>query len=264
MNELAIKQITFELPKISYDLAEIEAEVASLETKYANLIISEEDVASMKKEMAQLNKISKSINDSKIAIAKEVKAPIAQFESEVGAIVKRIENAYRGLKTQTDAFAEKKKQEKREEILALDEWADAYMVFDEEWLKTTYSLEKVKADIAKQKYDFQNRCLMIDKTCEALGLDTSKYYRMLMDKHDITHIVDVITSDKQVIIANTQKEIEVKEQLGVAIKENVATIVEDVQDTELYTFRLKITGTRSQLKALREFIDKNGMTYEKE
>ncbi len=262
MNELVLKQITYELPTVNYDLSEIIEETKRIQKMYGSMVLFEEDLPNMKKEMAQLNKISKALNERKIAIAKEIKAPITQFESEVGGIVKDIDGVYRWLKDQVDGFAELKKKEKKEAILALEEYVHEYMVFDDEWLKTNYSIEKVKADIAKQKYDFQNHCTMIETTCKALNLETEKYFKMLMNRVEIGEIISMIQNDKEVIEANLAKSAETPQPR--VEEQKLAEVLEDIQDTELYTFRLKISGTRSQLKALREFITSNGMTYEKE
>lgn len=255
---LTIKNIEYTLPKINFDLKDLTEQVNTLELKYKDLILKEEDVPNIKKEMAQLNKLSKAVNDQKISITKAIKSPITEFENAVKELVTKIDTTYRGLKDQTDNFAEKQKEAKRQEILALSEWVEQYMVFDEEWLKPTYSIAKVKTVLEAQKQAFQNHSLLIETTCKAVGLEPNKYYLMLANHDEITSIIDMINNDNQVKNQYQTREVESN-----VPAEEVHIAVEDIQDQDIYEFTLKIKGTRLQLKALREYIDNNKLTYEK-
>lgn len=255
MGELTIQKITYKLPSITYDLSELKTEVDKLNKKYEGFVLTEKDISSMKKEMAMLNKLSKNINDQKIAIAKEIKQPVTKFESEIKEIVNTINETYRRLKDQTDYFAEQEKEQKKQEILSLEEWTPEYMFFNEEWLKQNYSIKKIKEEIESYKIAFQNQCLLIETTCKSLGLESEKYYQMLVEHRDITEIVDLINNDKEV------KERYANEESKTTTAPSIQ--IEDVEDTDIYAYTLKISGTRTQLQLLKQYLEENKLKYEK-
>ena len=259
MNEIALVEfeIKYELPKVNYDLSELKEQVQEIKQKYDGLVLKEEDISSIKKEIAQLNKVSKAINEQKISISKEIKKPITDFESEIKEICGSIDTVSRALKDQIDVYTELKKEEKRQEILALDEWVSEYMTFDESWLAVAYTIAKVKVDLAKQKNDFQNHSLLITTTCKSLGLDEVKYLELLMKRQEIEYIVDLINNDYN--IKETYSNAPTVEKVVSA----PTITIEDVKDEDVYTFTLQFTGTRTQLKLLKEYLNENKIKYEK-
>ena len=256
MNDIAIKEISveFELPSIKYDLAPLKEQVELIKQKYSGLVISEQDLAEAKKITAQLNKVSKEIGRKRIDITNAIKQPITDFENEIKAISKDIDNVSNEIKTQLDDYEEKRKEEKRKLILEHELWAD-YMVFDEIWLNKTTGIDIIEQSMETQKTIFQNNSLLITTTCKGNALNPDKYLQMLVDKYPVQQIVDIINNDIQV-------KNEYKEEKSVEIAPTPIT-VEDTLDTTQMAFTLKIYGTKTQLKALRQFIDNNGMTYEK-
>lgn len=257
MNEIKLTQINVEytLPTIKADLESLKQEVNRVAESYAGWIVNEEEIDVAKKTTALLNKVAKELSDKRIALAKEIKKPLDEFESEIKTLTKRLETVSGDIKAQVDTFTEQQKQSKREAILALEEWAD-YMLFDDRWLNKGVSLPEIKESLLAQRKVFENSCLMIQTTCNALGLEAEKYYGQLANKLPIQSIIAQIQNDSEVKqrYANAPK---VEEQPKVEVK------IEDVQDTNTYTFRLEVSGTKLQLKALREFIDNNGLKYTK-
>jgi hypothetical protein len=258
MNEIAIKEISvkYELPSIKYDLTPLKERVEMIKKKYSNLVISEKDLPGAKKITAQLNKAEKEIGRKRIDITNEIKKPITEFENELKAIAKDIGDVSVKIKDQLDTYEEQRKENKRKMILEHDLWCD-YMSFDEVWLNKTVGIDVIEQNLESQKTMFQNNSLLITTTCKGNSLNPDKYLQMLVNKYPIQQIVDIINNDIQV-------KNEYKEQKDIETVETPAPItVEDTQDTSQMAFTLKIYGTKTQLKALRQFIDNNGMTYEK-
>lgn len=256
MNEIAIKEISveYELPSIKYDLDPLRKQVELIKEKYSGLVISEQDLPEAKKITAQLNKVSKEINRKKIDIANAIKQPITDFEMELKEIVKEVESVASEIKNQTDDYEQQRKEAKRQMILGLDLWAD-YMVFDEAWLNKTTTITDIELNLKAQQTIFQNNSLLITTTCKGNSLNPDKYLQMLVDKYPIQQIVDIINNDIQVKNEYQEQPNNEKPEFPFA--------VEDTQDTTKMAFTLKIYGTKTQLKALRQFIDDNGMTYDK-
>jgi hypothetical protein len=256
MNDIAIKEISveFELPSIKYDLDPLRKQVELIKEKYSGLVITEQDLPESKKIMAQLNKVSKEINRKKIDIANAIKQPITDFETEIKEIIKELDSVASKIKNQTDDYEQQRKEKKRQAILDNDLWND-YMIFDEAWLNKTATITDIELNLKAQQTIFQNNSLLITTTCKGNSLNPNKYLQMLVDKYPIQQIVDIINNDIQV--KNEYKEQPSTEKVETPIA------VQDTQDTTKMAFTLKIYGTKTQLKALRQFIDDNGMTYEK-
>jgi len=76
---------------------------------------------------------------------------------------------------------------------------------------------------------------------------------MLNMQRDIQSIIEQINNDKAV-----KEQYENKE-----VKATVSVSKEEMTDQDKYTFTLKITGTRVQLKILKEYLVENELDYEK-
>jgi len=259
MNEIALVEfeIKYELPKVNYDLSKYKKQIKELKEKYEKKPITKDDVPVTKKEIARLNKFSKAVNDRKIEITKKIKEPITTFESEIKELCKDIDDVSKGLSTKVKIFTDKVIEDKKKEILALDEWVSEYMAFDESWLAVAYTIAKVKVDLAKQNNDFQNHSLLITTTCKSLGLDEVKYLELLMKRQEIEYIVDLINNDYN--IKETYSNAPTVEKVVSA----PTITIEDVKDEDVYTFTLQFTGTRTQLKLLKEYMNENNIKYEK-
>ena len=131
------------------------------------------------------------------------------------------------------------------------------MTFNDEWLNQTFKWQDIETDLLRQKGLFQNNALMIRTMCERINLSTDKYLEMLANKRDINDIIDQITNDDNVRNQYAQQTNVVKESQKVVISQA------DTTDTDTYTYTLRFTATKVQLKLLREFIDNNGIQYEK-
>jgi hypothetical protein len=252
MNELTLSKIKYELPKINYDLADIKSEIEIIVKKYDGLIVREEDIANIKKEIATINKLSKSLDTARKDTAKEIKKPITDFETDIKALVSELNGVSSSLKEQANVFTEKQKELKRQEIFALEDF-DEFIVFDEKWLNSNVSMKAIKTNIELQLQVYRNNELMIKTTCLAVGLDKEKYCVMLYMRQNIQSIIETINNDK-----------EVKEQYQDKEPTKVVKVTkEDIADQDVYTFTLKVTGTRVQLKVLKEFLKDNELEYEK-
>jgi len=251
MNELEIKKIKYELPKINYDLTDIKNEIDIIAKKY-DIVIQEENIPSIKKDIANINKMRTSLNRARIDTVKEISKPLETFENDIKELALSLEQTTVKLKEQVNVFTEKQKQEKCNEILAFEEY-EGYIIFDDKWLNSSVSMKSIKEDIERQTKNRDNNRLMIKTTCLAVGLEVDKYYEMLNMQRDIQSIIEQINNDKAV-----KEQYENKE-----VKATVSVSKEEMTDQDKYTFTLKITGTRVQLKILKEYLVENELDYEK-
>lgn len=256
MNELQIKEleVKYELPTIDFNLDPLREQVNQIAKQYKGWVVDENDLPQAKKITAQLNKISKDIGRKRIDIAKAIKEPITLFENELKEITAVVDSLANEIKNQMDDYETERKEQKRQEIIESESWAD-YMIFNEQWLNKTYDFAEIERDLNSQRTIFENNALLIATTCKGVGLNVDKYLLMLTERKPIQEIVELINNDNQV-------KQEYQEQTPTPQQTPIIS-VEEAQDTTVLSFTLKVYGTKTQLKALRQFIDNNGLTYEK-
>ena len=247
MNEISVADLEYKLDlNIKYDLQAIKSGIEEIKNQYSNLVVLEENIPTLRKEIAQVSKLSKAIDSKRKSVEKELKEKIKPFTSEMKELKGELDTLYASIKTQIDTFVDKQKEEKKKEILALENWTD-------KWLSQSYSLKKIKneIDILRQNYD--NNSVLISTTANALGIKKDKYIDMLNKHIDIKEIIASIENDKKVL----------EENIGLKTTEMPQIDIEDVKDTDKLTYVLKLTGTRIQLNALKDFLIKNKIEYEK-
>lgn len=257
MNELIVSGITvqYDLPIVKADLTPIKAQVEQIIDQYKGWVVSESDIDVAKKTTASLNKTAKALSDKRIEIEKILKQPITDFTNELKDLTKQVEAVSNDLKKQLDDYEEQRKADKRNEILASPLWA-SYMNFNEEWLNKSTKQKDIEADLLRQKGIFTNNCLLVEATCNGLGLSSDKYLGMLAEKREINEIIERITNDNEV-----RKQYATTPQ---SPQQAVPTITQsDVQDTDKYTITIRLTTTKTRLKLLKEYLTENEIAYEK-
>ena len=114
------------LPTIDYDITGLKNEIEGIENKYKGLVLVEENIPNVKKDIANINKIAKAIDTKRKENIKLIKAPIDTYDKDIKELVSLLNTTYRSLKDQIDEFSEREKENKRAEILALEEYDKEY------------------------------------------------------------------------------------------------------------------------------------------
>ena len=257
MNEhkLINPSVTFVPAVVTADLTALKEQVHEIVMQYDGWVVDENDIDVAKRTVANLNKTAKALSDKRIEIERELKKPVEQFAKEMKELTTLLNDTSSEIKKQLDTYENERKAEKHNRIITSEHWGN-YMAFNDEWLNKSYKWQDIEADLLRQKGLFQNNALMIRTMCERINLSTDKYLEMLVAKREINEIIDQITNDdnirNQYATVSAQKE-----------QPKSAVTQADTTDTDTYSYTLRFTATRVQLKLLREFIDNNGIQYEK-
>jgi hypothetical protein len=250
--------VEFNLPTIKYDLSELKEQIELVKQEYSNFEVEESNIPNAKKLRAQLNKLNQALSRKRIDLVKTIKEPISQFENEVKVLEIDVKQTSDHINEQINDFEKKEKEEKKNLIINSDLWKD-YMLFNEKWLNKTYALSDIEKELQQQEQHFSNNSLSIATMCQNLKLDSEKYIEMLKSHTPINEILQQIASDRELLNKHSND----TNQEKVKIKENVNEIIKDSQEDTILSYKLEIFGTRMQLKALKQFIEDNGLTYEK-
>jgi hypothetical protein len=260
MNDLQVTSIKvdYELPTLTYDLTPLKAQIENIKKQYENWVVAEEDLKSAKDIVASINKVSKAISDERIAIVKEINKPITAFESEIKNMSKELKELAEGIKSQLETYEEKRKETKKEEILALSEYDSEYMVFDDKWLNKTYEMKDIINDLECQKMSFnKNKGILLSVISDTI--EVSKYVEHLKKTLDLETTIQLYKND-MAVREKTLSEVNANTVDSDKIEPQETFNASGIK----YMRSLKINATKEQMRLLKEFLIKYEIEYEVE
>lgn len=250
MNELQQVNVTFSLPEITFDLSQIDEMISLLTENYSNWVVTENDLVAAKDTSSALNKLSKQISDERIRVKKMITTPIEDFEKQVKERVAKLDILSRFIKEQLDTYEERRREERRAEIMMWESYKQ-FIVFDEKWLnKTTKDSEIAKAIEIQTQYYETDRAT-INSMCELGNLESEKYQNLLLKQKPLQEIIALINNDIQLI-----KSMKDRVELPFTVEEPKR---EDELNT-VVTKRYTVYATKKQCAEIEDFAKSIGAT----
>ena len=162
MDEIKVNQpsVTYSLPSVTFQNYEYYVEQAQAVADYiGSLELTEDNVKDIKKDLARARKLTKALNDERIAIKKNILASIAPFEDQINYITEIIDGADNLLRQKVRDMEEAAREEKKDRLYEI--WqlrAGSYelpqMVPDAfdlwlqpQYLNATFSITKVENEM---------------------------------------------------------------------------------------------------------------------
>lgn len=257
--------------------ARIEAELQNYSVeKYLN------DPESAKKDKAFLNKVKDSIADKRKEVSKAWNSPLDNFLEEMKGLEKSINEASSKLNDIVKEADDKEKNEKRAKIEAYFSTLDFKIVsldriFNPKWLNKTTKMDQVMLDIEAITEKITGELATIksmqtedSEILQAFYLETLDLNATLQKGNQLRAnrktIQEAEEKAKVEMVQNMAGATEVKKTVVIP-EENKAFVQNEskngVVEQPLMNFTLRLSGTREQLIALRQYIDKSGIKYEK-
>lgn len=149
----------YELPKaLTFNYEELKAELVQRTHVYETMVYGDDQIKEAKSDRANLNKLKKVLTDERIRREKEYMEPFSDFKNKINEIISIIDKPVAVIDAQIKEYEQKKKDEKKAQIVALfteaglPEYVTLDKVWDERWLNSTVSLARVKEDIKDIEY----------------------------------------------------------------------------------------------------------------
>lgn len=166
MNELVVSKV--QTGKILTNYNEFKAELEKALQDYKGLVVTEENCSEMKKTRSTLTNSVKAIDTKRIEIKKQFVEPLTVFENECKEAISLIENVSTELKSMTDVFDEKTRQEKLDYARVCKEELSIKSTLNEKYLErietdrsmftlVATSKKKILEDITEQ-FSYQKIC----------------------------------------------------------------------------------------------------------
>lgn len=258
---------------ITNNMAEVKQKANEIKEWYSNLMISEEDVKDMKKEKAVINKLKDAVATYRKNIVADFKKPILEFENAAKETEKTLKEAYESIDSQISVFEEQRRQEM---VSELKEYFDEYKtVCHLEWLEYERMNQNVTISGSLKKYrveitDFIN---LISSHIRAMEIypEEERAEILVEYKRTLNFTEALVTVKKrQEALAEEKarqealKAFSVKEEEVVnKVDELIAPVeIEQKPAQKIHTVALKVSGTADQLKDLKIFMEKEGITYD--
>lgn len=253
--------------------------------KYTAENYGESNIDQAKKDKALLNKFAKDINSKRLEMQREWMVPFDEFKAEVDEIVSLTKDASSKIDEVVKAVDEREKEEKLKEIKQYFSrlnftLVDYDAIHDQRWLNKSVSMKSIRESIDEQINTIQNNL----KSIEAIGGDdeevlkshflttlslddTLQYAQKLKDNRERLEAERKRKEEAELEARNSQDAVEVVEEAtpqADASQDN--TQVEQSrhdEDVELYVRTFRVYGSRDQIVALGDFMNANGIRFEK-
>jgi hypothetical protein len=277
MNELNEKDLDLiveekNLGSLKTNALNIQEKVKEILPQYNAENYNSENIEKAVKDRILLNKSAKALNDKRIELEKEFNKPFEDFKiiikdtcdliksasDEIDKAVKNVENKEKG---------EKKDLIKKyfdENVGSLKELIKLEKIFNDRWLNKTFKQEDIEKEISDKLSQIRNDLQTIETLNSNYETELKTYYLENLDlsltikrDHDLKEKDEILAKQSgQAVIEKKQEEVKQMNEMA-----------EKKVDSKIYdptmTYTLEITGTESQLVALRKFMEVNNMTFRK-
>lgn len=241
-----------------------------------------------------LTKVKDTISDKRKEVIAKWNEPLNAFLDEMKGLEKDVSNAYDGLNDIVKQAEKAEKEKKRKEIeiywhtlgvsiVTLDR------IFNPKWLNKTFSMNDVMKEVEKKVEKIMNDFSVINLNKDE---DTEILRSIYLETLDLNAALEKnkqLKANREKVRIEAEKENAEKNakltensEIQVEFAENPQKTAENVQKTEenaektaelksnpaendssIYRYRIEVSGTREQLLALRAYIDKNKISYQK-
>lgn len=268
-----------QLPIIEEQLQALSKEIDEKVNNALSLICNEETRKGVKKVRTDLNKQFEELEEQRKAVKKAVLDPYNKFEEIYKkCVTEKFKNADSELKNKIENVENGLKEEKKQEAITyFNEYAKSLVIdfakFED--MNLSINLNTTKTSIQKAIKEFLDK---IDSDLDTLELQVDRNEMLVEYKQNgfnLNNAITTVLNRKERIKAEKerleelakQKEVEAQ---TVAKVDEVAPVLEPLQvpvaetteEVKLYTMKFTIQGTIEQLKAVKEFLEREGIKYE--
>ena len=279
------KQIT----PIEWNKDEVKAWVSQLIEPFNNQLFTDQTIPEAKEARAKLNGLSKQLNGWRIEQTRDYLAPVEKFKSEVDEIKNLIDTASKRIDGVVKDYQTREQEEKRCLIGKIYSkiFNDLYAlvpldkIFNQKWLNKAYTEKLVEKELAEIKDKIVEDIAVIDTTFtdenenlevkteyfKSLNLATTlseynrrKEYRKHLEERARQEQAE---TEKKATTPETKQPEQVAEENKEQPQKVTLSVNGDIVMPKTYEMSFKVTATKEQLLALREFFENNNIQYKK-
>jgi len=261
--------------------------------KYKGLVFNEDGVKDAKSVRAEMRGVAKSLDDKRKVVKNEYNKPLALFEKRIKKLTETIQEVITPIDQGIKNLEEQERLSKQKEIEMQvnkqleeqSEYVKESFLYNPKWLNKTNSMKKVAEEVEeqiqlllKEEQQINANVDIITNYCKAVKVEPQGWLTVLRNGNTAPEVMKMI--DKSLADAKEREQAEIdrkqREEELARIKqdsyvelsvESVETIPEkhyepdftDLEEPEVQTYHLEVTGTIEQLSALNSFMVDNGI-----
>ena len=253
-------------PTFNYD--ELKTALTERCHHYETVVYTDDDIKQAKSDRADLNKLKKALNDERLRLEKEYMTPFKAFKAQIDEIIAIIDKPAALIDARVKEFEQKKKEEKREQIVAL--FADAGLpeyitlekVWDESWLNSSVSLARIK-DCLKDIAFRDEKAVAMIKELPEFSFEALEYYKKCLDVTQAMEKATEYSRMEKAKKAAAEKAIEdaqIREEIPMSDPE--PEVVKETTEEEHFWVSFKAYLTAKEATELRAFFNFNKIKFE--
>lgn len=259
---------------IQSNMEQIKEQAIMIKNWYDSLVITEDMLKDIKSEKSQINKAKDTVATYRKDIVKEFKKPIEQFELLAKETESILKEAYDTCNEAVKRYEDETKAKKTEEVKAyFDEYAESLKIDFVEYerlginVTLTASMKSLKEAVKVCLDKIASEIDLINIQKEELIPDMLVEYKKTLNvANAIKNVTDRHKAiEEEKARQEALKALKAEEEKAIAkAKEVIEEVTAPVEVKEVKTYRSTFTvyGTVEQLRALKEFLEKEGIKYD--
>lgn len=276
--------------------------VDNLVSLYSSFVFTDDNIPEAKAAKTFLNKVRKILDDQRKEVKKNYNEPLKSFESSIKSYVEKIDQVKNNIDVGIKDFDERERQ-KREEVLktTITDMAPNYEILVEElevdpsWTnKTNFTKKgevnsktvKIIADkmgfIALEKRRIEGDKKTVQTFADLNGLEPYAWENLIVQGHSVNDVLERMkqaseqkkrdeeerarqsAAEKEYQEAMAKLEQEQQQTIGdKIIDQETGEVVEEIIEDEILKFTLEISGPKSKLYALNQYMTDQGIEFQK-
>ncbi|MBQ8960885.1 MAG: DUF1351 domain-containing protein [Ruminococcus sp.] len=279
--ELSFASVDVTLPRAIDNFDVIKAELSAKLDYYTTLVVTPDSIRAAEKDRAALRKLREAIDQKRKEAKKQALALYEELELQCKTLTDMIDRPIAAIDQQVKAFAEAEKQKKYDELKAHFEaiGGPSFLrledVLDPKWGNKTMGLSALKQGISEGVDRVEREYSEISalyKDSPLLTAIQNKYVTTL-EKDTALAYAAILTKEQERREKASQtvtKEQERREKASQTVTKEVEQLPPEAKVTEpipqqqgepLITGCFRVTGTKAQIVALRDFMRSNNIEY---
>ena len=234
--------------------------------KYNALVVTPESVRAAKDDKAALNKLRAALEERRKEIKRKCMAPYEEFERKYKELIALIDEPITAIDTQIKALDEQEQQEKYRKIqehfvnitrgLAFEIVLDK--ILDPKWKNKTNPLEKICDALTKQVMEIIKNRREIEQFYHG-----SPHYTAIMNCFAENYKAEIAYAYAASLVQQEEAQAQRAAEKAARLPQQMPAPAAPPQQNEpQITGTFRVTGTKSQIISLRDFMRENGIKFE--
>lgn len=205
--------------------------------EYRGAVFTEDTKTIAKAEIASLRRLKKDIEDGRKTVKKKWMEPYDAFDKRMKILSTKVDEPINAINEQVQAFEEKRRQEKREEIHRMyEDCVSEYeesrefivldKLYDPKWENASVSMKSIKKDMAEKMSAIQTAVSSIKAMRSDKELDALALYKRTLNLNDAIQIIMTYEQNKADALRREEERRQLEEERRIQAEIERARVAE--------------------------------------